>query len=384
MRKQRTPRSLSLLLLAATVTLALLFVGCESNSGDGGGGGTTTPAAGDVTLADGDSFRSVQVNISTTSTWFQVIDSVVQDAKLNATLTRISDQEPPEGTSFDIDWPEDENNVLTFQNETAGFSSVGRLNRLGNSHMVRDEVLTDEEGSLQVGVKAATDASNATLDGIYFVAMLHSDTSASPGFFSGYVYMAFNGSGTLSFPYPNPGNDQDFSDYTNGEPYTYSVASDGKLTIPSSMVFPRDLIGAVRADGELFVLAETRSDNSYKTIFVGIQQSEAATDALFEGVWDDSAICSDMSGSTPIDMWEGASVVTLDANGDGTYSDVGDPTSYPISIDVTDDGVFELPMGGGFSMMGAITPSGDTMVWVYPASHPEDNDYCMSVSVKTP
>lgn len=381
MRKQRTPRSLSLFVVAAILALAVAFVGCDSNGADSGG---TIPGAGDATLEDGDSFRAVQIGISDNSTWFQVIDSDVNGSVLDATLTRISDHNPPEGTSFALDWSVDGSSKLTFSNAQIPMSAVGRLNLTGDTYVTRDENLTDDEGSLGVGIEATTGASNATLSGTYFVGMVHSDRDKRLGYFSGYTYMVFNGAGELQIT--SSENDRDFTAYLDGSPYTYSVSSTGGLSIADEL-FPRDLIGAVRSDGELFVLAETRDEtdnNRYKTIFVGVKQSAAATDALLEGTWDVCSSCSNLSSTTPIDWWEGASVMDLDAGGEGTFSDVGDSESDSIAIDLAPNGEFSVPIGEGMSMVGAITPSGDTMVHVYPQVHPTDGDYCLSIGIKTP
>ncbi len=365
---------LSQVVILTVVAFALVFAGCDSTGAGGGGGNDDDSGAGGVTLEDGDLFRAVQIGIDDNSTWFHVIDSEVNGDVFDATLTRISDQGPPEGTSFAMDWNVDSSNKLTFSNLAAGMSAVGRLNLTGDTYVSRDGDLTDDEGSLGVGVKATTGASNATLSGTYFVGMVHSDTSASPGYFSGYARMDFDGAGTVTVT--AMGNDQSFTDYLDDpSSYSYSVASSGLISI-TNHIFPRDLIGAVRSDGELFVLAETRGtpdspDNSYKTIFVGVKQSEAATDALLEGTWDVCSSCSDLTPEPNIGWWEGADEMVIDADG-------------AESMGLSAEGEFVVPLADEMSATGAVTPSGDTMVIVYPEVHPEDNDYCMSIGIRMP
>ncbi|MFW6250028.1 MAG: hypothetical protein ACOC47_02910 [Alkalispirochaetaceae bacterium] len=364
MKVRKSWRFLGLCLLVVLVSLGVMLAGCES-----AGAGDNDSENGD----DGDSFRAVQIGIDGWSTWFHVIDSEVEGDLFKATLTRISDQDPEEGASFELDWAVESGNVLTLSTEEAVFA-LGRLNLTGDTYVSRDEDLTDDEGSLGVGVKAATDASNATLSGDYFVGMVHSDTTEErPGYFSGYARMDFDGAGTVEVT--DMVNDVDgFTDYPVGSSYSYSVTSSGLLSIDDES-FPRDLIGAVRSDGELFVLAETRGtperpDNSYKTIFVGVKQSQAATNALLEGTWDVCSSCSKLTTETT-GWWEGAAEMVIDAEG---AEDMG----------LSETGEFTVP-SRAISREGAVTPSGDTMVIVvYPKEHPEDGDYCLSIGIKTP
>lgn len=361
--RKKTLRNLVAILLATGVAA------CNDGGGGGGGGDDT------ATVKDNDTWLATGLGIDNDSTWFMYINSTVNGDVMEATLERISDQGPPEGTTLDVDYTEDDDNVMTFKSDQATLDAVGRLNTAGNTYLNRDKDLTDGSGALQVGIKGGQGTDDATLSGDYWVAMVHSDTADYPNYFTGTYDMNFDGQGTLAVT--NGVNDQGFNDYVDLT--SYAIASSGKLTVTHS---PRDLVGAARGDGELFNLVETRgdkdnSDNSYKTLFVGVETSSNATDALLEGTWDLASTCSDYNNSG---WWEGASTMTLDDNGDGTFQDEGASSSGDISIELNNDGTFEL----GNMMEGAVTPSGDTMVLTYTAVEPDDGDYCLSVGIKHP
>jgi hypothetical protein len=306
-----------------------------------------------------------------------VIDATVNGSQVGATLTRISDGNPPEGTNITLNCSEDAQNVLTFTASSPPLDALGRLNLDGETYMVRDNDLTDSEGALQVGIRATSGATDTTLAGDYFVAMIHSDTSQSEGYFSGTYDMNFS-SGTLTVT--SLDSDQTPAiDYTVGT-HTYSISSDGQLTVTVA-ASSQPLIGAARADGELFVLADTISgtDNSVKTIFVGIKKQSTASDASLAGTWDMGSLCSGFEGPSSQISWdESASSMVLDSAGSGTYTD--ESGTFPIDIDLNVNGTFPL---SAFNSVGAVTASGDLMVVVNNRIS-SSSDYCLSVGVKQP
>lgn len=354
---------LTLIVLTSCLTW---LPGCGSGSDQDGPGGP-------VTLEVGDEWRGVGVGIDDDSTWFFATDLIVEPDRLGGEMVRISDQGPPEGSPLSIAYANNPPNGFTVTNAMAGVDSVGWLSSKG-VFLARDRVLTGGEGSMQVGIRQSDSA--GTLMGDFWAAMIHSDVAEAPDFFSGWYRVGVD-SEDLDFSVLH--SDRTLTDYSRRLAYD---VTDGTLTVTSAEAGARDLVGAVRGDGELFTLVDTHGtpaapDNGYKSLFIGVQWSTNASDGLLEGTWDTASTCSDNDGSG----WgEGASVVVLDAQGSGTLRDLPDEPEKPIEIDLAPDGTFQL----GPDIMGAVTPSGDALVTVYPRAHSIDGDYCLTVGIKRP
>jgi hypothetical protein len=351
------------------------------------------PGTEAVTLTDGDVWRNVGLGIDSSSTWFLVVDGGVIETQIESLMARISDQAPPEGTQFWLNYMSFEPNgfEVVSDDPELGVAAVGHLNPAGDTYVLCDQDLNDDSASFQLSIRSEPGADDSTLSGDYFVAMLHSDTSQAPGFFTGWYDVSFSGGGLLEFM--NAVNDREFDDYAPVSPVPYSIGDGGDLVVSNPMVpeppFPRDLFGQARADGELFTLGETRGypdtpDNTYKTLFFGARYSSNATDALLEGTWTLASVSSAFRTGDPTDFWETAYQLTLDQNGDGTLVDLDTNESEPISVDLNSDGSFQLPPGSGDpENEGIVTPSGDTLILVSPRES-SDLDYNITIGVKNP
>jgi hypothetical protein len=361
---------------------ALLFITLMAACGGGGSGSSGTDTS--ATLHDGDSWRSVMISISDGSCWFQVIDSDVTGSQIDATLTRISDHEPAEGTTFLLDYTENAQNMLTMS-FTGMMSSQGRLNPDGESYMLRDADLTDDEGGLQLGIRATSGAGNTTLDGTYYVAVAHSNITDSEGFFTGVCDFTFN-NGSLTVGALD--SDKTLATYADAGEVNYTIDDSGVLTIAADQgPWERDLIGQARGDGELFVLADTPPkavdpdpDNLIKTVFVGVKKSSGATDALLAGSWDLGDLGSKYTSDPPETGWyEGTTSMVLDSAGSGSWNSGG--SSGAIDINLAADGTFAL---AAFNSVGAVTATGDVMFIAATELSGEITEYSLSIGIKTP
>ncbi|MFP4409076.1 MAG: hypothetical protein ACLFPW_11205, partial [Spirochaetaceae bacterium] len=166
----------------------------------------------------------------------------------------------------------------------------------------------------------------------------------------------------------------------------YTISPTGELTVdPDADIFPRPLVGQVRADGELFILADTRTDppdtdNSVKTVFVGIKAHDGEED-LLAGTWDFGDLYSGYESGEPFTWDESSTTMVLDAAGEGTWSTTPtDPESGEgeVSIDLATDGSFSLP---AWNTVGAVTASGDVMVMLRNDIRIRDG---VSIGIKTP
>jgi hypothetical protein len=369
MRVQKSGVLWSSFALAVLVIISGLLVSCDS----GGSSGDTIDTT--ATLEDGDSWRAAAIGIDATSTWFQLIDSSVSGEELAVTMTRISDHDPPEGTSFTVAYSEDSRNVLAITGSNPPIDALGRLSIDGDAYMERDRDLTDGEGSLHMGLCAAKDATNATFSGDYAVAFAHGDTSQGDGFYTGICEITADGAGELTFSntVSNPG----YTFYEAQSPCSYEVSQTGQITVDASIEnFPDDLLGAVRSDGEAFVLVDTRSDNTYKTIFFGVRKSTGTADSVLQGTWEMGTVGS---GWTTSDWGESVSMLTLDGSGNGSFTD-NQGGSDSLAIDLT-NGTFLLSQ---YNSQGAVTPSGDLMILVSTEPDAQSGDYYLSVAIKEP
>ncbi len=362
-------------LLAAVLVVASLALWSCDGAGSGGGGGGGGP--GDVTFEDGDTWRLVGLGIDDDSTWFSVIDATVDGTNIDVTMTAVSDQDPPSGATQTVTYTEDSDNVVTFN---AG-SSVGLLNTLGTTFAIHGHDVNDDEGELYVGVRAGSGLGDATASGIYWVAIVRADINYAPVFFTATMDDEIVTPGF--FRTSNPVTDQDFTGYiTAPDSMAYEIAGNGYYSMPDSP----EVYGIVREDGEFFIIGEIygtplEPDNDIKTLMFGVQTAGGAAGSLLAGTWDISTSCV---GEASTSWYEGAERMTLLSTGSGTLTD-NDGTNFPVSVDLNSDGTLTFEFNNeGFDTHGAITPSGDTAVFVYPAEHPGENNYCVSIAIKEP
>lgn len=360
--------------LVVVVVAVLVIGGCD----EAGAGSDDDADPGDATIEDGDSWRLVGLGINDDDTWFMGIDSTIDGDQIDITFTASSDQDPEEGSTGTIDYTEDDENVITLS--SAFGDSVGRLNRLGTTFMFRgSDLTTDDEGQLFVAVRNGSGLSDATFSGDYWIAFVWSDTSYDPVYFTGTYDATADGAGGGTTA--NVVCDQAIGSTWDDENFTYAVASNGLYSVTGSDA----VVGIVREDGEFMTAVETygtpeEPDNTEKRLYFGVQKSTGAAGSLLEGTWE---VCSSCAGD---DSWyeAGGEEMTLDATGSGTYTDF-QGTEYPVSVDLESDGTFTFEFNSeGWSSNGAITPSGDTAVIVYPERHPTDDNYCVAVAIKEP
>jgi|GEM_PF-3252820 len=365
--------------VALAVTVLLVFSGCEEagTTDDGGDNGDNGDDPGAVTLEDGDSWRLIGLGIDDESTWFSVIDSTVAGAEIDITMTAISDQDPPAGSTDTGDFTEDADNVVTFM----GGDSIGRLNTLGTTFAIRGSDLEDDYGELMVGVRNGSGLDDSTMSGTYWVAIVYADTDYASVYFTATMDLEVASPGL--FRTSNPVSDMDFDGYiTDPDTMEYEIASDGFFTMPEG----EEVYGIVREDGELFTLGEiygtpAEPDNTQKTLMYGIQLQSGASGDLLAGTWD---VCASCVGEAPDSWGEHGGEMVLDSIGVGTLID-SNGTEMPVALDLNDDGTFTFTLDGeAFELHGAITPSGDTALIVSPAIHPEDEEYCIVVAIKEP
>jgi hypothetical protein len=371
-----TQRYMRRILVAFVLVGSLVLSGCEeaATSDDGGGGG----GSGTVTFEDGDSWRLIGLGIDDFSTWFSVIDSTVNGAAIDITMTAISDQSPPSGTTDTIDYTVNSAREITF----ASGATEGYLNSLGTTFVSRGSDLDDDEGELMVGVRNGSAMSESSVNGAYWVAVViaDADIDGGPVYFTGSMDDDIVSPGL--FVTSNPVSDYEMVYITDPDTMEYEITVDGVYTMPESA----EITGIVREDGEFFSVAEINGtpaapDNSYKALMYGVQLSDNASGDLLEGTW---GICSSCVGDASDSWYEGGEEMTLDSTGAGTIV-LNDGSEAPVAVALNSDGTFTFTYDvDPFEMHGAVTPSGDTAIIVSPQAHPVEDEYCISIAVKKP
>jgi hypothetical protein len=226
-------------------------------------------------------------------------------------------------------------------------------------------VATGVMPSMSVGVLPNATATTASIDGNYTLVNITGTYSATNGGYSSAVsaYVATiavaNGTVTGTYVENNAGT------ITAGNPAsgTWSVTN-GAVTAAGVVTAAFNGSGAVSADGDLIVLADT-TQNDPTSIEVAVLRGTGVTKATFEGVYS----VSQYGGTTIAAMFGKA--ITLFAYGDGTYSITFTKNAAgTITTGNTDSGTYTVAADGTLTLTdsegnvynGAIAADGNALV----------------------
>jgi hypothetical protein len=390
----RTSYAVTAIIAAAIAGGAVCQLGGCGNltddNGDNGGSGISDNGDGGAPLLFNNNYRHIQLGINDDDAWVTHLLGEVDEpsaGQFQLTFQRSSAGQPPVGTELAPGYTEESDQTLTFSSDQPPLSADGRLNSDGTTYLIADSTLdgSDGEGTLNLGIQTGTGRGESLLDGDYFVATAYSPNEEGPNFYTGYFDMAFDGAGNISSA----------SLTTAASSYGQEFAGPGSyemLADEEGFFFIKDpdesahIGNIVRYDGKLFAGTHDlypgsgdNYDNSRKGVFIGVKKSSNATDALLAGTYDMRYLCSsnNNTGSSPDGWDEGKGTITLDANGDGTWSGGGE--TAPLSIDLETDGTFQI---SSWNNEGAVTPSGEVMVMANTSTF--DGVYCLTVGIKQP
>jgi hypothetical protein len=230
-----------------------------------------------------------------------------------------------------------------------GQDAKGIVSADGNIFTLVDSDATDEDLSLHIGVKQSTGLSNSTLSGTY--TMCEYGTDPEP--WAGRIELTFDGSGNFTWQQIADSNGD-----TNSGSGTYSVASDGEITI-----IGRDTTGMVSADGNIFSLVDTNAADEDLSFHLGIKQPTGLSKSTLNGIY---TMCE--YGTDP-DRWTGRIELSFDGSGNFTWQQISDSNggteSGSGSYAIKDDG--ELTINGR-GMKGMVNFDGNAFTLVSEAN----------------
>ena len=131
-----------------------------------------------------------------------------------------------------------------------GIEDVGIVSADGNIFVLVDTNASDNDLSIHVGIKKSSGMSNASINGTFIMGEYGTD----PNPWAGRIEHTFDGNGNGTYQQL-----ENSSGSTNSGSFTYSVASDGKLSVTGEGI---EDVGIVSADGNMFVLVDTNDSIS--------------------------------------------------------------------------------------------------------------------------
>jgi hypothetical protein len=223
-----------------------------------------------------------------------------------------------------------------------------------NAHAVLgSNALTGIAPGITVGVLPNASATTASIDGNY--TLVDMTASLSTGAMSGYDATINVTNGTVTGTYIE----------NDGGTVTGGFQASGQWSVTNGAITAAAYgSGAVSADGDLIVLADTTAHDN-PSIEVAVRRGTGVTKATFEGVYNVSE-----SGGTTVTAMIGKAI-TLFAHGDGTYSvTFTENVNGTITKNNTDTGTYTIATDGTLTLTdsegdvynGALAADGNALV----------------------
>jgi hypothetical protein len=236
---------------------------------------------------------------------------------------------------------------------TTGSGNGGGIEGANADSVVGVEVLSGLAPAISVGVLPSASATTASISGNYTLVSL--TATVATGTISGYDATITLANGAITGTYVE----------NNGGTITGGNTASGSWSVASGVVTAAQYgSGAVSADGDLVVLADTTSGDD-PSINVAVRRGTGVTKATFEGVYSVSEY-----GGTMVSATFGQAI-TLFAYGNGTYSVTFTKNANgTVTLNNTDAGTYTVAADGTLALTdsegnvysGAIAADGNALV----------------------